>query len=110
MISSPYKNTATLIIAEATFLCVHQAFGQYITVCIVSVTPAALDVMGFLDKQDTEAFLPGNRHFFWGGEENAGTQVHTQRLTPKGWSPKYCRIVPLHYFCFFGFHIWQHIC
>lgn len=78
MISSPYKNTATLIIAEATFLCVHQAFGQYSTVCTVSVTPAALDVMGFLDKQDTEAFLPGNRHF-WGG----GRGMLAHRFTPK---------------------------
>lgn len=87
MISFPYKNTATLIIAEATFLCVRQAFGQYSTVCIVSVTPAALDVMGFLDKQDTEAFLPVNRHFFEGGGEcwhtGSHPKINTQRLEPQ---------------------------
>lgn len=100
MISSPYKNTATLIIAEATFSCVHQAFGQYSTLCIVSATPATLDVTGFSDKQDTEAFLLGSMLFLG----SAATQFHSG-LTPKGWNPKYCRIVPLHYFCFFGFHI-----
>lgn len=90
----------TLIIAEATFSCFHQAFGQYSTVCIVSATPAALDDKGFSDKQGTEAFLLGSMLF----SGSAATQFHSG-LTPKGWNPKYCRIVPLYYFCFFGFHI-----